>query len=122
MKFGIRIPSIKKRISSRLSIKKMISSKIRVPKGFGVFTNPKKFLYNKIYNKTTISSDKLIKKAFSTTKGKKIRSNNLVLKILIWLFLWPILIPLEIFKIISKNTKKQSKPEEIEKIILDSEK
>lgn len=42
MKLGIRTPSLKGRISSRLSVKRMIRSKVRVPKGLGLVTNPKK--------------------------------------------------------------------------------
>ncbi len=51
MKFGFRTPSISKRIGSNLSLKKKIS--IRMPKGTAMFTNPKKAIYNKVYNKTT---------------------------------------------------------------------
>lgn len=61
MKFGLRTPSLKGRISSRLSVKRMIRSKVRVPKGFGLLTNPKKAIYNRVYNRTTVSVDKLAK-------------------------------------------------------------
>lgn len=53
MKIGIRKPSIKKRIAARTSPKRMIRSKIRVPKGYGWLTNPKKAAYNRVYNRTT---------------------------------------------------------------------
>lgn len=53
MKIGIRKPSIKKRIAARTSPKRMIRSKIRVPKGYGWLTNPKKAAYNRVYNCTT---------------------------------------------------------------------
>jgi hypothetical protein len=53
LKIGIRKPSIKKRIAARTSPKRMIRSKIRVPKGYGWLTNPKKAAYNRVYNHTT---------------------------------------------------------------------
>ena len=55
MKFGIRTPSFKKRISARTSPKRIIRHNlgVKAPKGFGIFTNPKKATYNKVYNKTS---------------------------------------------------------------------
>jgi hypothetical protein len=55
MKFGIRIPSINKRIAARTSVKRIIRHNLgfKAPKGFGWITNPKKALYNRVYNKTT---------------------------------------------------------------------
>ena len=66
MKFGLRTPSLKKMISARLSIKRNIVHRcgLKMPKGFGWIRNPKKFIYNKIYNKTTFSIFDLIKKIF----------------------------------------------------------
>lgn len=63
MKFGLRIPSLKKRLSARLSFKRAVAHrlKIKAPRGFGIFTNPKKAVYNKIYNKTSVSVDGLFK-------------------------------------------------------------
>lgn len=61
MKFGVRTPSLKRRLLARTSVKRMVRSKVRVPKGMGIVTNPKKAVYNKVYNKTTISADKLAK-------------------------------------------------------------
>jgi hypothetical protein len=56
MKFGIRIPSLHKSISARLSWKRYIRHNlgVKVPRGFGIVTNPKKAIYNKIYNRTSI--------------------------------------------------------------------
>lgn len=67
MKIGIRKPSIKKSISARTTgkLKRSIKKKIFPwygKKGVGMITNPKKALYNKIYNKTTISLKDLLKK------------------------------------------------------------
>lgn len=55
MKFGFRIPSITKRIASRTSVKRIVQNELglKAPRGYGWITNPKKFVYNKVYNKTT---------------------------------------------------------------------
>lgn len=60
MKFGVRKPSIKKSISARTTgkLKRSVKRSINPfygKKGIGFITNPKKALYNKIYNKTTFS-------------------------------------------------------------------
>lgn len=62
MKFGIRIPSLSKRISARISPARFIrhSLGLKAPRGFGWFTNPKRAFYNRIYNRTTIKADNLI--------------------------------------------------------------
>lgn len=58
MKFGFRIPSITKRIAARTSVKRIVQNELglKAPRGYGWITNPKKFVYNKIYNKTTVGS------------------------------------------------------------------
>jgi hypothetical protein len=55
MKFGFSIPSITKRIAARTSVKRIIRHNLgfKAPKGMGWITNPKKALYNKVYNKTS---------------------------------------------------------------------
>jgi hypothetical protein len=53
MKMGFRKPSIKKRIAARTSLKRAVRAKVRVPKGYGWVTNPKKALYNRVYYRTT---------------------------------------------------------------------
>ena len=55
MKFGFRIPSIKKRIAARTSVKRVIRHNLgfKAPRGLGWLTDPKKALYNKVYNKTS---------------------------------------------------------------------
>lgn len=57
MKFGIRKPSLKKSIAARTSVKRIArhSLGLKAPRGYGWFTNPKKALYNKVYNKTSFS-------------------------------------------------------------------
>ena len=58
MKFGLRIPSLTKRIAARTSVKRIVQNKLglKMPRAYGWVTNPKKFVYNKVYNKTTVSS------------------------------------------------------------------
>jgi hypothetical protein len=55
MKFGVRVPSIKKRIAARTSVKRFVrhSMGVKAPRGMGWLTNPKKAAYNRVYNKTT---------------------------------------------------------------------
>jgi Topoisomerase DNA binding C4 zinc finger len=62
MKFGIRTPSFKKRISARTSWKRVVRHNMgfKAPRGFGWFTNPKRALYNRVYNRTTVSADKAV--------------------------------------------------------------
>lgn len=55
MKFGFRMPSLKKRVAARTSAKRFLRHNLglKAPRGFGWLTNPKKALYNRIYNRTT---------------------------------------------------------------------
>ena len=55
MKFGFRVPSITKRIAARTSPARFVRHKlgVKAPRGMGWVTNPKKFVYNKVYNKTS---------------------------------------------------------------------
>lgn len=67
MKIGIRKPNIKKRIKARTTgkIKRKVKSNINPlygKKGVGYIKNPKRTIKQKIYNKTTISTDRLIKR------------------------------------------------------------
>ncbi len=57
MKFGLRTPSLRKSIVARTSIKRFVRHNVglKVPKGYGWFTNSKKTLYNRVYNRTTFS-------------------------------------------------------------------
>lgn len=61
MKFGIRRPSLRKRIAARTSWKRYVRHSLgfKAPRGFGWVTNPKKAAYNRIYNRTTVSADKV---------------------------------------------------------------
>jgi len=55
MKFGFRIPSLSKRIAARTSVKRVVRNNLgfKAPRGMGWITDPKKALYNKVYNKTS---------------------------------------------------------------------
>ena len=67
MKIGIRKPSIKKRVRARTTgkLERKVKSAINPfygKKGMGWIRDPKRAMYNKIYNKTTVSVDDLFKK------------------------------------------------------------
>jgi len=66
MKFGMRIPSLKKRIAARTSIKRKIvhGAGLKMPRGCGFLRDPKRYVYNKVYNRTTSDIFKLFKKLF----------------------------------------------------------
>lgn len=56
MKFGIRTPSLRKRIAARTSVKRYIRNNLglKAPRGYGWITHPKKALYNRVYDRTTV--------------------------------------------------------------------
>lgn len=64
MKFGMRKPSMKKRISARTSIKRQAVHRLglKMPRGMGWVRNPKKYVYNKVYRRTTFDIFKVLKK------------------------------------------------------------
>lgn len=66
MKIGIRKPSLNKMIAARLSPKRFVRHNLglKAPRGWGWLTNPKKALYNRIYNRTTVDIFSLFKKIF----------------------------------------------------------
>ena len=66
MKFGIRKPSMKKRVSARISPKRQVVHRagIKMPRGKGWIRNPKKYAYNKVYRRTSFDIFKLFKKLF----------------------------------------------------------
>lgn len=55
VKFGFRVPSLKKRISARTSLKRYVRNNLglKAPRGWGWLTNPRKAAYNRLYNRTT---------------------------------------------------------------------
>jgi hypothetical protein len=62
MKFGIRKPSLRKRIAARTSVKRYIrhSLGLKAPRGMGWLTNPRKAAYNRVYNRTTVGAGCLL--------------------------------------------------------------
>lgn len=79
MKFGIRTPSLKRRIAARTSWKRVVrhSMGLKAPRGMGIITNPKKALYNKVYNKTSVSVDRLLK----PSKGSNSSNQNSIVNV-----------------------------------------
>jgi len=55
MKFGFRIPNLNKRLAARTSLKRYVRQNLgfKAPRGWGWLTNPKKAVYNRVYNRTT---------------------------------------------------------------------
>ena len=55
MKFGLSIPSLKKRIAARTSAKRFVrhSLGLKAPRGWGWITDSERALKNRIYNRTT---------------------------------------------------------------------
>ena len=76
MKFGYRKPSIKKSIKARTTgkIKRATNSAINPfygKKGMGYINDPKKAIYNKIYNKTTFGTSDILKKIDNNNNNKE---------------------------------------------------
>jgi hypothetical protein len=55
VRIGFRRPSLRKRLSARTSLKRAIRHRagLKVPRGWGWITNPRKAAYNRVYNRTT---------------------------------------------------------------------
>ena len=73
MKMGIRKPSIKKSIKARTTgkLKRKVKKAVNPlygKKGMGMVKNPKKAVYNKVYNKTTIGVSDLLKTSSSSSR------------------------------------------------------
>ena len=74
MKFGVRKPSIKRSISARTTgkLKRTVNRTINPlygKKGMGYINNPKKAVYNKVYNKTTIGVRDIVDTPMSKTSS-----------------------------------------------------
>jgi hypothetical protein len=61
MKFGLRIPSLSKRLAARTSWRRYVrhSLGVKAPRGWGLLTHPHRAVYNRIYRRTTVSADQL---------------------------------------------------------------
>ncbi|HJP58894.1 MAG TPA: hypothetical protein VJ865_02810 [Gemmatimonadaceae bacterium] len=55
MRFGFRVPSLKKRVAARTSLKRYVRNNLglKAPRGYGWIPNPRRALYNRVYNRTT---------------------------------------------------------------------
>ena len=102
MKMGIRKPSLKKSFKAKTTgaLKRKVK-KALIPgygkKGMGWITNPKKALYNKVYNKTTVSAKDVVKSSLKNSRNSKKAATadiqqSLVLNIIIWFFVISIII------------------------------
>jgi len=62
VKFGLRIPSLTKRIAARLSLKRYVRHSLgfKAPRGLGWLTNPGRALYNRVYNRTSVGCGLLV--------------------------------------------------------------
>jgi hypothetical protein len=63
MNWGFRKPSMRKRIAARTSWKRYARSSLglRVPRGWGWLTNPRKAAYNRLYRRTTFGLNDALK-------------------------------------------------------------
>lgn len=66
MKIGMRKPSLKKRLAARTSLKRQVVHRagIKMPRGWGWLRSPKKYAYNKVYQRTTFDIFSMLKKLF----------------------------------------------------------
>ncbi len=67
--FHVRKPSLRGRIAARTSLKRMIRARIRAPRGLGLLTNPKKAIYNRVYNRRTVSLFSLLARPLSSGRA-----------------------------------------------------
>ena len=60
MKFGLRVPSLRKRIAARTSWKRVVRHSLgfKAPRGWGWLTNPRRAAYNRVYRRTTFGLGK----------------------------------------------------------------
>lgn len=111
MKIGIRTPSFKKSFKARTTgrVKRSIKRSINPvygKKGMGWINNPKKAMYNKVYNKTTIGA------SFGDMQKNRGIYNTNFLKNAIMLIMAPVWGPFclvyLLFKFLFKTLKKVS--------------
>lgn len=77
MKYGFRTPSVKKSVKARTTgrVKRTVKKSVNPlygKKGTGIVNNPKKTVYNKVYNKTTIG----VSDIYNSNTSKSNRSTN----------------------------------------------
>lgn len=74
MKIGVRKPNLKKSFKARTTgkMKRKLKKSINPlygKKGIGWVNNPKKAMYNKVYNKTTVGVSDLVRSSTSSNKS-----------------------------------------------------
>lgn len=81
MRFRVRKPSLRGRVSARTSWKRVVRHQmgLKAPRGWGLFTNPKKAIYNRVYNRTTVSIDDLAKPRRSRSSDSGIGFRDLLI-------------------------------------------
>src|ERR1044071_5868768 len=81
MKFGLRTPSLKKRIAARTSWKRYVrhSLGVKAPRGMGILTNPKRAVYNRVYNRTSFSIDSLARGSRKRTGSPASSAGSLII-------------------------------------------
>lgn len=54
VRFGFRVPSLRKRISARTSLKRYVRNNLglKAPRGWGWLTNTRRAAYNRVYSRT----------------------------------------------------------------------
>lgn len=84
MKIGIRKPSLKKSIKARTTgaLKRKVKKSINPlygKKGVGIINDPKKAVYNKVYNKTTVDVRDVVSLNSNRITGSKnnVKSSNI---------------------------------------------
>jgi hypothetical protein len=125
MKFGLRTPSLKRRFAARTSWKRIVrhSMRLKAPRGFGFITNPKRAMYNRIYNRTSFSIDRLAKshRNTPTLSQKSNISGSFIINLLIFLFLAILFFPLAIIFLIYKVYKSGKKNNSFESSLQSNE-
>jgi len=63
MRWGLRRPSLRRRIAARTSWKRFVRHSLgwKAPRGWGWLTNPRRALYGRIYRRTTFGIDDLFR-------------------------------------------------------------
>ncbi len=66
MKFGMRTPSLRKRIAARTSVARYVRHNlgVKAPRGLGWVTNPKRAAYNRVYKRVTFDPVAALMKMF----------------------------------------------------------
>lgn len=62
MKFGPRLPSLRRSLSMRFSLRSIIAHRLggKMPRGLGGLRNPTRAVYNRVYNRTSFSLAELL--------------------------------------------------------------